>query len=117
MLNEYLKKASQNVEDGDFEFKPEELVTNSRLFYWQIAKRRRVKRFWEINSVWFKQNKIRDYITEQVLKTIVAFLNTDGGTLVVGQSDDKKLVIEADKFKSQDDCSKYLKDKKNKNWN
>ena len=59
-----------------------------------------------------KQNKIQDYITEQVLKTIVAFLNTDGGTLVVGQSDDKKLVgIEADKFKNQDDCSKYLKDK------
>ena len=43
---------------------------------------------------------------------MVAFLNTEGGVLVVGQDDEKNILgIEIDKFKNQDDCSKYLKNK------
>ena len=59
-----------------------------------------------------KQNKIMDHITDAILKTIVAFLNTDGGNLIVGQADDKMLIgIEKDKFKNEDEASKFLKDK------
>ena len=39
-------------------------------------------------------------------------MNTEGGTLIIGQDDDKNILgIEIDKFKNQDDCSKFLKDK------
>jgi hypothetical protein len=59
-----------------------------------------------------KKNEIQNYITDTVLKTIVAFLNTDGGHLIIGQKDNKEINgIESDKFKSQDDWIKFLKDK------
>jgi hypothetical protein len=59
-----------------------------------------------------KKNEIQNYIIDSVLKTIVAFLNTDGGHLIIGQKDNKEINgIESDKFKSQDDWIKFLKDK------
>jgi len=45
-------------------------------------------------------------VTHAVLKTIAAFLNTDGGDLLIGVADDKAIVgIDADRFDSID---KYL---------
>ena len=42
-------------------------------------------------------------IEHGTLKTIVAFLNTDGGTLLVGVEDDGKILgIEADQFPNED---------------
>ncbi|RLB68896.1 MAG: hypothetical protein DRH03_09215, partial [Deltaproteobacteria bacterium] len=42
-------------------------------------------------------------ITHAVLKTIAAFLNTDGGDLLIGVADDKSIVgIEADRFENED---------------
>jgi hypothetical protein len=42
-------------------------------------------------------------VTESVLKTVAAFVNTNGGTLVIGVADDKTLVgIERDNFSSDD---------------
>ena len=59
-----------------------------------------------------RKKQFQNYITESSLKTIVAFLNTKGGTLIIGQNDDKEITgIEEDKFKNKDDWSKYLKDK------
>ena len=59
-----------------------------------------------------RKKQFQNYITEASLKTIVAFLNTKGGTLIIGQNDDKEITgIEEDKFKNKDDWSKYLKDK------
>ena len=38
-----------------------------------------------------------------MLKTIAAFLNTDGGDLLIGVADDKSIVgIEADRFENED---------------
>ena len=114
-FNDYLKKQLDTIEDDDFEYKPEELMQQIPGYSVdRLLKEEESKSFERKSTLRFdtKQNKILDFITDQVLKTIVAFLNTDGGTLVVGQSDDKILLgIEADKFKSQDDCSKYFKDK------
>ena len=43
------------------------------------------------------------------LKTITAFLNTIGGTLVIGMDDDANPIgVEADKFKSEDNMSLHL---------
>lgn len=115
VFNEYIKKVSENVEDDDFEFKPEELMEQVPGYSTDKLLNEEESRNFERKSTLrfdLKQKKIQGYITELVLKTIVAFLNTDGGILVVGQSDDKQLVgIEADKFKNQDECSKFLKDK------
>ena len=45
---------------------------------------------------------IKDFITDKILRTIVAFLNTKGGTLIIGQNDDKEITgIEEDKFKNK----------------
>lgn len=42
-------------------------------------------------------------VTHAVLKTIAAFLNTDGGDLIIGVADDKSIVgIEADRFENED---------------
>lgn len=42
-------------------------------------------------------------VTHAVLKTIAAFLNTDGGDLLIGVADDKSIVgIEADQFENED---------------
>jgi len=47
-----------------------------------------------------------------VLKTLAAFLNTDGGTLVVGVEDDGSAAgIEADGFRSEDEMSRHLVNK------
>jgi len=44
------------------------------------------------------------------LKTIVAFMNSDGGILLIGVNDDGKIVgIEADDFASEDKCSLHCK--------
>ena len=63
-----------------------------------------------------KTNKIEDYLINPILKTIVAFLNTEGGHLLVGIEENQKgenIVrgIEIDKFKSQDEWHRFLKDK------
>lgn len=53
-----------------------------------------------------KANRNDDAITHSVLKTIAAFLNTDGGTLLIGIDDDGELLgIELDNFPNAD---KYL---------
>lgn len=50
-----------------------------------------------------RQEKNSDAITHASLKTISAFLNTDGGTLLIGVADDKTAVgIEADGFPNDD---------------
>jgi hypothetical protein len=44
------------------------------------------------------------------LKTIVAFLNTDGGMILLGVDDDGKLVgLEADEFENDDKCRLHFK--------
>ena len=59
-----------------------------------------------------KKKQFQNYITDLCLKTIVAFLNTKGGKLIIGQRDDKEITgIEEDKFKTRDDWSKFFKDK------
>ncbi len=59
-----------------------------------------------------KKKQFQNYITDLCLKTIVAFLNTKGGKLIIGQRDDKEITgIEEDRFKTKDDWSKFFKDK------
>lgn len=55
-----------------------------------------------------------DFLVDPILKTIVAFLNTEGGHLLVGveevpNGDNKVLGIEVDGFKSQDEWHRHLK--------
>jgi hypothetical protein len=55
-----------------------------------------------------------DRMLHDVLKTIVGFLNTKGGNLIIGVSDDKKIIgLEEDKFKNLDEWQRYLKDQIN----
>jgi hypothetical protein len=50
-----------------------------------------------------KENRIDDKVTHGVLKTIAAFLNTEGGDLLIGVADDRTIVgIEADGFENDD---------------
>ena len=59
-----------------------------------------------------KKKQFQSYITDSSLKTIVAFLNSKGGKLIIGQKDDKEITgIEQDNFKTRDDWSKFFKDK------
>ena len=67
-----------------------------------------------------KKNKLveanNDVLINPILKTIVAFLNTEGGHLLVGIEEvhnGENIVrgIEIDEFKSQDEWHRYLKDK------
>jgi len=59
-----------------------------------------------------KEKKVTDWLVNECLKTIVAFLNTEGGHLLIGINDKKELLgIEIDNFKSQDEWHRYLKDK------
>ena len=54
-------------------------------------------------------NKVDKEIERSALKTLAGFLNTDGGTLVIGVSDDGTPVgIEADNFPSTDKMSLHL---------
>ncbi len=71
----------------------------------------------ESDSVEFKSTLRVNLHTDQtdkkiehaVLKTLAAFLNTDGGALVIGVADDGTPVgIEADKFDSEDKMSLHL---------
>ena len=114
-LNKYIDKLTNTVEDDDFEFKPEKLfeefpdysIRNLINMDESISLERKSTLRWSI-----KEKKINNSLADTVLKTIVAFLNTEGGTLIVGQDDDKNILgIEIDRFKNQDDCSKFLKDK------
>ena len=53
-----------------------------------------------------------DKIVQSALKTIVAFLNTKGGNLVIGVADDKTLIgLSIDRFKNIDEWQRFLKDK------
>lgn len=55
-----------------------------------------------------------DRMLYDVLKTIVGFLNTKGGNLLIGVADDKKIIgLEEDKFKNLDEWQRYLKDQIN----
>lgn len=55
-----------------------------------------------------------DRMLHDVLKTIVGFLNTKGGNLLIGIADDKKIIgLEEDKFKNLDEWQRYLKDQIN----
>lgn len=48
-------------------------------------------------------------ITHGILKTIAAFLNTDGGDLLIGVADDRSVLgIEADRFSSDDEFLRHL---------
>lgn len=48
-------------------------------------------------------------VTESVLKTVAAFLNTRGGTLLIGVADDRSVVgIEHDNFASDDEFLRHL---------
>jgi len=48
-------------------------------------------------------------VTHAVLKTIAAFLNTDGGDLLIGVADDKSIVgIEEDRFENDDNFLLHL---------
>jgi hypothetical protein len=114
-LNKYIEQLTNTVENDDFEYKPEKLfeefpdytIRNLINMDESISLERKSTLRWSI-----KEKKIQDYIADTVLKTVVAFLNTEGGTLIIGQDDDKNILgIETDKFKNQDDCSKFLKDK------
>jgi len=56
-----------------------------------------------------ESRKDAERVTYSVLKTIAAFLNTDGGDLLIGVADDKTLVgIEADGFESEDEFLLHL---------
>lgn len=59
-------------------------------------------------SIRDKQNEIE--MTHKCLKTIAAFLNTDGGTLLIGVSDDGKKIIgiEKDGFPNDDEFLLHL---------
>jgi len=53
--------------------------------------------------------KDAERVTYSVLKTLAAFLNTDGGDLLIGVADNKTIVgIEADGFESEDEFLLHL---------
>jgi predicted HTH transcriptional regulator len=55
------------------------------------------------------QKKRNDAVTHAVLKSIAAFLNTDGGRLLIGVGDDRKAVgIELDGFPDDDGFVRHL---------
>ena len=61
-----------------------------------------------------KTKKAEKYITDACLKTIVAFLNTDGGELIIGVRDDKTVCgLDEDNFSNNDECERFLNDKIN----
>ena len=56
-----------------------------------------------------ESRKDAEHVTYSVLKTIAAFLNTDGGDLLIGVADDKTIVgIEADGFETEDEFLLHL---------
>ena len=70
--------------------------------------------FKETLSLDIKTQKKEKYIEDSALKTVVAFLNTDGGRLLIGVSDDKQITgldaeIKKVHKKSLDNFLKHLK--------
>jgi type I restriction enzyme R subunit len=56
-----------------------------------------------------EEKKDDEGITHAVLKTIAAFLNTEGGDLLIGVADDKSIVgMEPDRFESEDKFMLHL---------
>lgn len=56
-----------------------------------------------------KSGKTGKEIEQAWLKNVVAFLNTDGGSLLLGVTDDGTICgLEADKFKSRDNCMLHI---------
>jgi predicted HTH transcriptional regulator len=56
-----------------------------------------------------EDRKDPERVTHAVLKTVAAFLNTEGGDLLIGVADDKSIVgIEADRFESEDRFQLHL---------
>src|SRR6266571_3740367 len=58
----------------------------------------------------FKENRADNpAVTHSVLKTIAAFLNTEGGDLLIGVADNRSIVgIEPDQFPSDDNFMLHL---------
>ena len=58
-----------------------------------------------------KANRKDERITHAVLKTIAAFLNTDGGILILGVADDGEILgLENDRFENEDKLLLFLTD-------
>ena len=56
-----------------------------------------------------KANKKDPRITHAVLKTLAAFLNSEGGTLIVGVADDSEIIgLKEDRFENEDKLLLYL---------
>jgi type I restriction enzyme R subunit len=57
-----------------------------------------------------KENRKDDtHVTHAVLKTIAAFLNTEGGDLLIGVDDDRNVLgIESDRLESDDELMRHL---------
>jgi len=61
-----------------------------------------------------KTNQPDEKMVYGVLKTIVGFLNTKGGNLIIGASDNHEIVgLDKDKFKNLDEWQRFFKDKVN----
>lgn len=59
-----------------------------------------------------KTKKSEKYITHTCLKTVSAFLNSEGGTLLIGVRDNKTVCgIDHDEFKNIDEFERFLQDK------
>jgi hypothetical protein len=99
----------------DFDFNPENILKKMPDYELNTLINLDESEFLERKETLRKDTKkkvFQNYITEACLKTIVAFLNSKGGKLIVGQKDDKVISgIEEDNFKNNDDWSKFFKDK------
>lgn len=61
-----------------------------------------------------KTNQPDEKMVYGVLKTIAGFLNTKGGNLIIGVSDNHEIVgLDKDKFKNLDEWQRFFKDKVN----
>jgi len=60
-----------------------------------------------------KKKSHQHFISDIIIKSVCAFLNTDsGGTLLIGVADDGEILgLENDNFKSDDDCQLFFKNK------
>jgi hypothetical protein len=73
----------------------------------------KIAEFKQTFSMCVRENKKAKYIEDEVLKNIAAFLNTDGGTILVGVDDNSNVVgvdVEITKyFKNEDGYLKHIK--------
>jgi len=60
-----------------------------------------------------KKKSHQQFISDIIVKSVCAFLNTDsGGTLLVGVADDGKILgLDNDNFKNDDDCQLFFKNR------